>query len=412
MRTFSPLIILLVFLLSCEEERVPLLESMMKERGGVVKEVYQDAEKFRLQIQYTQINRDAENRPSFHSHTFRLNKDEYFYPASTVKFPAAVLALEKLKQLNIDGLDRETSLRIDSVYSGQSQVVTDSSAQNYLPSIGNYIKKVMVVSDNDAFNRLYEFLGQEALNQALWDKGLLDTKISHRLSIALSEAENQHTNPFTFYEEEKEIYREEGKISQLSFSNGESLLLGKGEMRRGERINQAKDFASKNRFPIEDQQRLLKSVFFPNSVMGNLGFDLSEEDRQFLWKYMSILPRESRYPSYPDSSYYYDSYVKFFMFGDNQEKIPDHIRVFNKVGVAYGFLTDNAYIIDLEKGIEFMLTATIFVNENQIFNDDTYEYEEIGFPFLAELGRMIYEFEEKRQKKHRADLKNLRLKYN
>ncbi|MDW3648291.1 MAG: serine hydrolase [Bacteroidia bacterium] len=412
MRTFSPLIILLVFLLSCEEERVPLLESMMKERGGVVSEVYQDAEKFRLQIQYTQINRDAENQPSFHSHSFRLNKDEYFYPASTVKFPAAVLALEKLKQLNIDGLDRETSLRIDSVYSGQSQVVADSSAQNYLPSIGNYIKKVMVVSDNDAFNRLYEFLGQEALNQALWDKGLLDTKISHRLSIALSEAENQHTNPFTFYEEEKEIYREEGKISQLSFLDGESLLLGKGEMRGGERINQAKDFASKNRFPIEDQQRLLKSVFFPNSVMGSLGFDLSEEDRQFLWKYMSILPRESRYPSYPDSSYYYDSYVKFFMFGDNQEKIPDHIRVFNKVGVAYGFLTDNAYIIDLEKGIEFMLTATIFVNENQIFNDDTYEYEEIGFPFLAELGRMIYEFEEKRQKKHRADLKNFRMIYN
>lgn len=411
MRSFSLLIFLLAILLSCEEKKEPLLDRLMKERGGLVSEVYQDAEKFRLQIQYTQINRDAENQPSFHTHSFRLNPDEYFYPASTVKFPAAVLALEKLSQLAIHDLDRNSPLRIDSTYSGQSSVTSDSSAQNFLPSIGHYIKKIMIVSDNDAFNRLYEFMGQEALNQKLWDKGYADTKITHRLSIALSEDENRHTNPFRFYGGDQEIYVQEEQISELSFPPTAPILLGKGEMRGGEKIEQPKDFSRKNSFPIEDQQALLKSVFFPNSVMGSSGFDLSEEDRQFLWKYMSILPRESSYPAYPDSSYYYDSYVKFFMFGDKQEKMPEHIRIFNKVGVAYGFLTDNAYILDLEKGIEFMLTATIFVNDNQIFNDDTYEYDKIGFPFLGDLGRMIYEFEEKRSKKHRPDLEKFRLNY-
>ncbi|MEL6255423.1 MAG: hypothetical protein AAFR87_25680, partial [Bacteroidota bacterium] len=92
MRSFILLFILSIFLISCETEKVPFLEAMMKERGGVVSEVYQEAEKFRLQIQYTQINRDAENNPSFHTYTFRVNNDEYFYPASTVKFPTAVLA--------------------------------------------------------------------------------------------------------------------------------------------------------------------------------------------------------------------------------------------------------------------------------------------------------------------------------
>ncbi|MEO1216190.1 MAG: serine hydrolase [Bacteroidota bacterium] len=411
MRSFILLFILSIFLISCETEKVPFLEAMMKERGGVVSEVYQEAEKFRLQIQYTQINRDAENNPSFHTYTFRVNNDEYFYPASTVKFPTAVLALEKLHELGINGLDRETPLRIDSVYSGQSQVLTDSSAQNFLPSIGHYIKKVMIVSDNDAFNRLYEFLGQKDLNQGLWDKGFTNTKITHRLSIALSEDENRHTNPFSFYQNDQELYKADEKVSEISFPDKEGLLLGKGEMQGGKRIDEPKDFSRKNHFPIDDQQMVLKSVFFPNSVMGSAGFNLKKEDRQFLWKYMSILPRESSYPAYPDRSYYYDSYVKFFMFGDKQENIPDQIRIFNKVGVAYGFLTDNAYIIDLEKGIEFMLTATIFVNENQIFNDDTYEYEKIGFPFLGDLGRMIYEFEEKRPKKHLPKLDNFRKIY-
>ncbi|NNF19140.1 MAG: hypothetical protein HKN61_05140, partial [Flavobacteriaceae bacterium] len=47
--------------------------------------------------------------------------------------------------------------------------------------------------------------------------------------------------------------------------------------------------------------------------------------------------------------------------------------------------------------IEFLLTATILVNENGIFNDDQYEYEEIGIPFLAALGRGIYEFEQQQK---------------
>ena len=37
----------------------------------------------------------------------------------------------------------------------------------------------------------------------------------------------------------------------------------------------------------------------------------------------------------------------------------------------------------------FILSATIKVNNNRIYNDDKYEYDDIGFPFLAELGREI-----------------------
>ena len=43
-----------------------------------------------------------------------------------------------------------------------------------------------------------------------------------------------------------------------------------------------------------------------------------------------------------------------------------------------------------------MVTATILVNKDGIFNDDAYEYDEIGIPFLAELGRALYAIELKR----------------
>src|SRR5476651_1788479 len=54
-----------------------------------------------VQIVYTQIDRDKNNVPHFTSYSYRLNANHYFYPASTVKLPTAIFALEKLNELNI-----------------------------------------------------------------------------------------------------------------------------------------------------------------------------------------------------------------------------------------------------------------------------------------------------------------------
>ena len=138
-------------------------------------------------------------------------------------------------------------------------------------------------------------------------------------------------------------------------------------------------------------------------------FNLSKDDLHFLYKYMSMLPRESKKPGY--DSTYYDSYVKYFLFGDSKKSLDGNIRIFNKVGLAYGYLTDVAYIADFENKVEFMLSATIHVNKNQIYNDGVYEYDKIGLPFLANLGRVIYDFEKTRVKKFLPNLEKYMLKY-
>jgi beta-lactamase class A len=50
--------------------------------------------------------------------------------------------------------------------------LTDSSSETGFPSIENYIKKILLVSDNDAYNRLYEFVGRAEINQKLKKYGL------------------------------------------------------------------------------------------------------------------------------------------------------------------------------------------------------------------------------------------------
>jgi hypothetical protein len=91
--------------------------------------------------------------------------------------------------------------------------------------------------------------------------------------------------------------------------------------------------------------------------------------------------------------------------------MPCDVRVFNKVGWAYGFLIDVSYIVDFKNKVEFMLTSTLYVNSDNILNDDKYEYETIGWPFLYELGQTVYRYELQRKRKFYPDLQKFKLKY-
>jgi hypothetical protein len=51
-----------------------------------------------------------------------------------------------------------------------------------------------------------------------------------------------------------------------------------------------------------------------------------------------------------------------------------------------------------------MVTATIYVNKDEILNDDKYEYNEIALPFFYTLGQHLYQYELVRKRKYRPDL--------
>jgi hypothetical protein len=83
--------------------------------------------------------------------------------------------------------------------------------------------------------------------------------------------------------------------------------------------------------------------------------------------------------------------MKFFWRLDSgQYVIPERFKIYNKVGQAYGFLTDCMYFKDEVNDVEFLLSASIYVNKNETLNDGKYEYETTGFPFLQNLFAAIY----------------------
>ena len=132
--------------------------------------------------------------------------------------------------------------------------------------------------------------------------------------------------------------------------------------------------------------RMLQLIMLPETVPGAGGLQLTAPDRQFLQQMMAMLPGDSTDPSY-DSSQYWPTYVKFLIYGSAKDaRIDPSVHIYNKVGDAYGFLLDSAYIKDDCSGAELMLTAALYVNADGVLNDDNYEYDEVGLPFLQRLG--------------------------
>ena len=149
---------------------------------------------------------------------------------------------------------------------------------------------------------------------------------------------------------------------------------------------------------------------FPESVPANQRFNLTLEDYRFLRRYMSMMPAESVSPVY-DSSEHWDTYVNFLLYGSEKGTAKPGIRIFNKVGDAYGFLIDGAYIIEPETNVEFMLSAMIYCNSDGIFNDDHYDYDSVGLPFMKNLGQVILEYERTRVRKNKPDLSQFLFDY-
>lgn len=374
-----------------------------------LKMILQNPDSFRYQLIYTRIDRDAKNHPHFHNYYYRVNRDEYFNPASTVKMPLAFLALEKINSLKDYEVDKFTPMVTDSAWPGQTKVFHDSSAADQLPSVAQYIRKIFLVSDNDAYNRLYEMLGQQTINERLWQMGYKDIRITRRF-VPADEEGNRHTNPILFMQNGKVLYEQPPAYSKLAFDFSRSIRIGKAHYDFSDRlINEPMDFTRHNNIPLEDLQQILQSVLFPQSVAKKQRFRLSEKDYRFLYQYMSEYPSESNYPRY-DTAEYFPSYTKFFMFKSGKTPIPAYIRIFNKPGWSYGFLTDVAYIVDFKNKVEFMLSGVIYVNSDGTLNDDKYEYEETGYPFFKEVGNIIYQHELKRKRRHAIE-KRFQLKY-
>ncbi|UOQ66827.1 serine hydrolase [Hymenobacter volaticus] len=357
--------------------------------------VINHAADYELQIIYTQINRDAQNQPHFIQHDFRLDAKQYFNPASLVKLPIAALALEKLNELHQPGLTRRSPMVTRTAFRCQTAVPYNPAADSdRINTVGNYIKRMLLVSDNNAYNRLYEFLGQRPLNERLAQLGYSNTRITRRFAPCDTTA-NRHTNPIDFLGTSGQLIYQQPALFNPSPFNSPLGRIAKGRAYQagGQIVPRPYDFTTANYLPLQDVTDILKSLLFPEVTSSTQRFNLTPNDYAFLRYYLHHTPHSSAYRPYATKQFF-DAYKKYLYYGRSpQVALDSAFRIYNVVGMSHGYLSDAAYFISPTQHSEFLLSAVLYVNQDGIINDGAYEYNSIGLPFLAQLGQLIQQYE-------------------
>lgn len=353
---------------------VALEQRIRAAASPALKNVLDHPEIYQYQLIYTEITRNSSNQPVFRHQYLNVSDSMYFNPASMVKFPVALMALEKMDSLQFLGINPLTLLK------------TDSSAPKSLLEL---VREAMIVSDNVAYNKLFQFLGQEAINVRLQEMGYTGSRITRRF-IPLTPEQHRVTEAVQLLTSDGRLLLElPAKKSTFPFDFSRRILVGNAHYNWSDSlVREPFDFTTHNRMPLRDMQQVLQSFLFPSSVPERQRFHLSDETRKLMLDAISELPSESRFPVF-DTTEFFDSYSKFFLYRDGKRKVPDHIRIFNKTGWSYGYLIDVAYILDKSRNREFMLSGVIYVNSDGILNDNRYEYDSIGYPFFREIGEIL-----------------------
>lgn len=353
----------------------PELEKIIRSAASpALKHILDNPKLYQYQLIYTEIRRDAENRPQLSNRYLNINDSIYFNPASMVKFPTALIAVEKMDSLRRLGVNPHTLVK------------TDSSAP---VSFLELIRQAMIVSDNEAYNRLFQVVGQEGLNRRLQEMGYSDSRITRRF-IPLTPEQHRLTEAVQFLSADgRLLYEQPAQKSGFSFDFSKKILVGDAHYNWSDSlIHEPMDFTTHNRMPLRDMQQVLQSFLFPSTVPERQRFRLSENSRQLMLDAISDLPSESRIPIF-DTTEFFDSYSKFFLYRDGKRAVPSSIRIYNKTGWSYGYLIDVAYIVDRVRNRELMLSGVIYVNRDGILNDNKYEYDSLGYPFFREIGEIL-----------------------
>ena len=365
--------------LSCSSTTNPI-ELIIKKREPQLKPIYKNKENHNLQILYTKVVRDSLGMPSFIQYDYQADNNVYFYPASTMKLPIVALTLQKINELRNTGINITVESKI--LLLSADQITTETTFKDL-------ISKVFLVSDNSASNILINFLGYNYFNQQMREKGLNTIVLNHKFN-----PDPYVKTDWKIYTLDRDLISKDETQEIIEHNNLDNLLQGKFQILNGEKVATPFNFKTKNKASLRDLDGVMKRIIYPDLFQEQDRINLSDQDYNFLRYWMSRFTFEDIGIEYQKDSQYFDSYNKFFIYGDSTNTIDRKIRIYNKVGVAYGALTDISYIRDYQKKIEFFLSATIYVNQNQIVNDNIYEYDDLGIPFLAELARQVYKLEE------------------
>ncbi len=372
-----------------------LLQSVLDSMAIKYPDVVKYPEKYKLKIFFTQINR-TKSKISLETVSYRQEQKEYLYPASVVKLPTILVALENFN--DIKKSSNKVSLNSTIKFFQKKGCLPTTNQikignRFYPTSLDVLIKMMLAVSDNEAYNRLYEFSGQQKLNTRIKEVGYNNGKIIRKFVLNCNLNQNRISDSLVIFGKNGEsLYSRGTIINNDSIKADSTFKLGiEYEGVNKQMIKKPFDFSKQNNIDLFDLHKTITGLVIPKSN-SNYHFNITEEQRKYILQNLGRYPDE--YGLAYNSLEYFPSYKKYLFYGrdPNINYLNDTLNRFrslNIVGLSFGCVIDCAYLIDFKTGKEFVLTVGIYANKDEVINDSKYDYDNLAFPFMKDIGRLF-----------------------
>lgn len=357
------------------ETQPSVIEQILSTGSARLRETLANARALELQICYTRVLRTGSG-VRLQPHQFPA-RAPWFASASLVKLPLAALLLEQLASLDL-GLDANLA------FPGMPACAQGAAQLRVAQPVRRLIERAIVVSDDSAYNALYDFLGPQAIADRLAQLGYQDSRIQARFGTCGPEL-SRVTGPWQLSDARGKVLAEQAQRAAFQLrSSAVPINRGNAWMQAGRRMAGAKDFSQSNALTLAAAQQMLLALSYPEEVPAQQRFALREADRQFLLSRLRMTPAESQLSSGAERALK-PGHFKLLGVGDGQW--PKGLLVTNKVGWAYGYLSDVTHLRLAAQ--ECFVSCAMYLNRDAVLNDGIYEYEQIGRPFMAEAGRLL-----------------------
>lgn len=338
----------------------------------------------RLQVLAAYPTKTKDGRVTLRRSGLRLDA-EYFYPASSVKLFAAYAAIEKLDEMSEDApvpLTTAVPIRYD-VGEGRARSVVTVPLKKDLDA-------ALIISDNDSYDRLFEFVGKEELSDRLTNLGLKRTVLVQHLGKAAKSRATFEPLIELLVPPHPPISVSHRLGIEMPTAPLAAVKLGKAYVDdRGRKVEGPMDFSKKNATTLGDLQDMLVAIARPE-LYDRLppGKLRSPKARQEVLETLGRLPSEYE-GTWRGHANAKDAFLKPLNVGLGAAFPEEKVKVYGKSGRAYGFSVENVYIKSQRTGRGFFLACALYANDNDTLNDDGYEYISVGTPFLARMGVIL-----------------------
>lgn len=380
MKRFAGLLYLFFCVFSIAKSQITdSIQSIInKDTSSVFKEVFSNPKNYKLKIILSQITTGEDGRKHINTWSFRDTVSEYFYPASMVKIPMAFNFMEFLNDNQVFNKNL-------------SDILVNSSNGFKERNLHDDLKLMLSASDNNAFNRLYNLIGPKYININLLKKRYKNTYVVHRFEQG-SEKYQQTALPVKVFSQSCDsIYSHPADSSTSILEHGlKDSLVGIAYYLNDSLIAKPKSFRYHNYVDIRDVHDMMISFFYPQFINNHRPFNISQAQRDTVLKFLQQSPLQPDFSEYADISIFHPNFLKFILYGRDKRVNYPGIEYYNKSAMAYGFIADCCYLKDKANDVEFFLTIYMYLNKDEILNDNKYEFDTIGVPFMRKFGELIY----------------------